>query len=215
LKLLKNSNRTLLYRNPALQGGVFVFCHSVFILAIPNQISYTMKNVVCLISIFLCLFVLQANAATPSFAFGSKHAPSQVRIKAMQASHSILVKKYERPQYGTTALAAYDCGKYKRIQTAGIVLLSVGGATFIGSVAMIAVGVGNAYNNGSDYLSAGLIGGGAVGTVLGVGMMGAGTALTIVGSVKLKKYCGNSTSSTRNFYLSPTTAHGLGFAARF
>lgn len=174
-----------------------------------------MKYVILFLSVVLNLFAIHTKAGTPSVGFANSHRVVDARVNAIQASKSILVKKYDFSTRSVVPLAAYDCDKYKRIQTTGIVLLSVGGATFAGGVTMMAFGVANAYNDGDGLLSAGLIGGGAVGTVLGVGMMGAGTALTIVGSVKLKKYCGNTTSSTRNFYLNPTTAHGIGFAARF
>lgn len=154
-----------------------------------------------------------AHAANPAIGFASKLSVSNTRLAAIQAGNSILVKKFD---YNTSsAFADYDCGKYKRIRNAGIILLSVGGATFVGGIAAITVGVGNAYYEGDGFATVGLIGGGAVLTVLGVGMMGAGTALTIVGAVKLRKYCNGSTSSTRRFYINPTTAHGIGFAARF
>lgn len=153
-----------------------------------------------------------AKAGSPSIGFANKLMVTNSRLAAMQASNSILVKKYN---YSTAFADADKCAKYKKIQTAGIVLLSVGAVTFGTGIGLVVLGVGNAYYNDNDLATVGLIGGGVVLNVFGFGMMAAGTALTITGSVKLRKYCSAATGSIRKFYISPTTAHGLGFAARF
>lgn len=168
--------------------------------------------------LFVFAFVLAmvttftAQASNPSIGFADKLSVTNTRLAAMQTGNSVLVKKYN---YNSAFADSDRCGKYKRIQTAGIVLLSVGAATFGTGIALVVLGVGNAYYNDNDLATVGLIGGGVVLNVFGFGMMAAGTALTITGSVKLRKYCSASTGSIRRFYINPTTAHGLGLAARF
>lgn len=168
--------------------------------------------------LFVFAFVLvvatgfTVKAGNPSIGFADKLTVTNTRLAAMQASNSILVKKHN---YSTVFADADRCAKYKKIQTAGIVLLSVGAVTFGTGIGLVVLGVGNAYYNDNDLATVGLIGGGVVLNIFGFGMMAAGTALTITGSVKLRKYCNGATGSIRNFYISPTTAHGLGFAARF
>lgn len=173
-----------------------------------------MKYVCLLLTLVLSMATTHnLKAANPSVGFGDKNMLTSTRLAAMQASHSILVKKYDY----AAALADSDrCGKYKRIRTAGIVLLSVGGVTLGGGIAMTHIGIRAAiYDELDTYTKVNLIAGGVVCSVLGVGMLAAGTALTISGSVKYRKYCGtDATGSLRHFYISPS-ASGLGLAARF
>lgn len=172
-----------------------------------------MKNLPLLLIMLLCSVAISTKASTPSFSLANKSGMSDIRLKAMQASHSILVKKYN---YGAALADADRCHKYKGLRTAGIVLLSVGGATLGGGIAMTHIGVRAAiYDNLDTYTQVNLIAGGVVCSVAGVAMLATGTALTISGSVKYRKYCtGGGTSSLRNFYVSPS-ASGLGLAARF
>lgn len=87
------------------------------------------------------------------------------------------------------------CGKYKKLKTTGIILASVGGGLLISGIALIAVGTGDAINNGGGSLNdVGLYAGGAVLIVGGVGCAGAGIPLAIIGSVKYRKHCGAGSS---------------------
>lgn len=163
----------------------------------------------------LSLVVSQSTqAANPSIGLNTNlNVTNNTRLAAMQAGNSILVKKYD---YSSVA-DADKCHKYKGLRTAGIVLLSVGGATLGGGIAMSHIGIRSAINDDLDtYTQVNLIAGGVVLGVFGVAMLATGTALTISGSVKYRKYCGaaGSTGSIRNFYISPS-ARGLGLAARF
>lgn len=143
------------------------------------------------------------------------------RARAIIASKSIM---YRQPA-ATAPAAEYDkCRTYKRMQTAGIVLLATGVPTMVTGGVMMHVGArggvvinttGDGRPNTVRRYSAdnpGLIAAGAVFTTLGVAMTASGTALTIAGSVKKHKYCGSA--SPRAFYISPSNS-GTGIAATF
>lgn len=172
-----------------------------------------MKYFNLLLIMLFCTAAISTKASSPTFSLAHKNSMSDIRLKAMQASHSILVKKYN---YGSALADSDRCHRYKGLRTAGIVLLSVGGVTLGGGIAMTHIGIRAAiYNNLDTYTQVNLIAGGVVCSVAGVAMLATGTALTISGSVKYRKYCASgSTTSLRNFYVSPS-ASGLGLAARF
>lgn len=92
------------------------------------------------------------------------------------------------------------CEHYQRVRTTGLVFLSIGAAFTATGAALIAIGVN--YNNTQTYnpYTGATIGtdgdpyliGGALMLPLGIIGLSAGLPLTIIGSVKVKKFCRGS-----------------------
>lgn len=165
------------------------------------------------LTLALTIAATETKAANPAIGFNDKLMVTNTRLAAMQAGHSILVKKFD---YNAARADGDQCGKYRRIRTAGIVLLSVGVVSLVGGAAMVAVAYGSKEtgNDGNGIIA---FGGAGIGlTALGAALTLPGLICTITGGVKYRKNCGRGDlSNIRNFYISPTTAHGLGLAATF
>lgn len=112
----------------------------------------------------------------------------------------------------SSSRAAESCRKYKKMQTAGIVLSAVGGGLLIGGATMIAVGVRDAANGTGTLNTVGLVAGGYVMVVTGVFTTGAGIPLAVIGSVKQKKYCRSASSSSLELH---SGHNGTGLALNF
>lgn len=170
-----------------------------------------MKYAIILLTLALTLGnVDTAKAFTPQLGFASTINTSSARAKAMQASHSILVKKFD---YNASVAAADNCTKYRRMRTAGIVLLSVGAASTVTGIA-VASAAGIYYANNGHY-PYGYLGGGGALISLGLVGVGLGTGLTIAGSVKHRKYCSGSSMNGNGVTITPSYTGLGGIACRF
>lgn len=101
-----------------------------------------------------------------------------------------------------------DCGHYKKGQTIGIVLASIGGGLLITGIALEVVAVNDVANGDGSLNDVGLYAGGAVLIIGGLGCAGAGIPIAIINSVKLHKYCGKDKASRSYMQLS-TNGHNL------
>jgi hypothetical protein len=107
------------------------------------------------------------------------------------------------------------CDRGKKLRTVGIVLSAVGGTLLIGGATMIGIAANSLANGtyvGDDASYVGLVGGGAACIVFGIASAGAGIPLAIIGSVKMKKYCGGSKESSLNLNAGK---NGVGLAYKF
>lgn len=172
-----------------------------------------MKYITLLLMLALTIAATETSKASdPSIGFSDKLTVTNKRLAAMQAGNSVLTKKYN---YHAALADGDQCGKYRAVRTAGVVLLSVGIVSMVGGAAMVAVAYGS-NKTGNDGKGIVAFGGAGIGlTALGAALTIPGLICTITGSVKYKKNCRGGTSSTRNFYINPTTANGLGLAATF
>jgi hypothetical protein len=113
---------------------------------------------------------------------------------------------------GTSGTGEAECAKYRKMRTVGIGLSVAGGATFLTSVILLAVGSHISYDsNGFPYKgSEGAYVAGAVLIVPGILATGAGIPLAIIGSGKAKKSCAEKASLNLD-----SGCNGLGLALSF
>ena|GEM_PF-6320425 len=165
-----------------------------------------------LVLLLIVSTTLSSVAANPAIGFAANR--SQLANQSMYITHRNLRSVVTRP-FNYQRAVDYDakCTKYKHLQVGGIVMLSVGVTSLAGGIVLFNFGLNDAYTGGGDLQTVGFVAGGAILTVVGVALTGAGTALTIVGSVKRKKYCNGGTP--QSYYTIHPANKGLGIACTF
>ena len=153
---------------------------------------------------FVLLFCsLLATAQTQSIP-GDLHNPAPVSPLFRNVDHTQFASAENRTYMGGgESNSSSKCNRFKKMKTAGIVLSAVGGGLLVGGITLVAIGSTQVTNNsingtgtfGSDVGDAGMIAGGAVCIVFGTFSTGAGIPLAVIGSAKVKKYCGAAKES--------------------
>ena len=150
----------------------------------------------CLMTTFCAFFSFaqsQNNQSINTF----PHRQSQLFLNSDRAQLAS-IENFESVDYSfRRENISNRCERAKKMRTTGIILASVGGASLITGISLIAIATNDVLNNNStNFNDAGFYVGGVLFIIAGVGCSGAGIPLAIIGSKKAKKYCGQSKESS-------------------